>query len=66
MTLDYIRGDIYFSCDSCPETLETDTSNFHSARNVLFRNDWKAYKSGETWRHRCDTCIENAATKRKA
>lgn len=58
MTLSYCKGDIIFSCDSCPDAIETGTSNFEAARNVLYRQGWKAYKSGETWRHRCDTCLD--------
>lgn len=57
MTLSYSKGYIVFSCDSCPEAIDTGTSSFAAARNFLHRQGWKAFKSGEMWRHRCDTCF---------
>lgn len=58
MTLSYSKGDIVFSCDSCPEAVDTGTSSFEAARNFLYRAGWKTYKAGDVWRHRCDNCLE--------
>lgn len=58
MTLSYSKGDIVFSCDSCPEALDTGTSSFVAALNFLYRQGWKAFRSGEMWRHRCDACFD--------
>lgn len=65
MSMSYCKGDIVFSCDSCPDTLEPGTSNFDSARNALYRASWKAYKIGDEWRHRCDTCVESGSKQRR-
>lgn len=58
MTLSYSKGDIVFSCDSCPDAIEPGTSNFEAARNFLYREGWKAYKIGGIWLHKCDTCVD--------
>jgi hypothetical protein len=66
MGLTHDRGDIIFQCDACHDTLETNTSNFASARNVLTRNGWRPYKKrvrrgnqvviAEEWSHSCPDC----------
>jgi hypothetical protein len=60
MTITHDHGDIVFQCDTkgCRATLETNTSNFESARNVLRRAHWKPEKdrSSDEWRHRCAEC----------
>jgi hypothetical protein len=60
MTITHDHGDIVFQCDGkdCRETLETNTSNFESARNVLRRRGWKPSKDSATgeWRHQCAEC----------
>lgn len=57
-TLD--RGNHVFQCDEqrCGETLETSTSNFDAARNLLRRAGWKPYRlpSLDGWQHRCAQC----------
>jgi hypothetical protein len=60
MSLTKDHGDIVFQCDGkgCRETLETSTSNFDSARNVLTRNKWRPKKDPATdvWLHFCTDC----------
>jgi hypothetical protein len=60
MSLTYDHGDIVFQCDAkgCRETLEANTSNFDSARNVLRRARWKPMRDRATdeWRHTCPGC----------
>lgn len=65
MSLTHDRGDIVFQCDACHATLETNTSNFESARNVLRRERWQPKRMmaspGRTaefaeWNHRCPDC----------
>jgi hypothetical protein len=59
MTITHDHGDIVFQCDTkgCRATLETNTSNFESARNVLRRNHWKPIKTGsDEWKHECPEC----------
>jgi len=60
MSITYDHGNIVFQCDGegCRETLETETSNFESARNVLRRAHWKPSKdrASDEWRHQCADC----------
>jgi Fe2+ or Zn2+ uptake regulation protein len=56
--IDYDHGDIVFHCDgpSCGEFIETRTSNFESAQNMLHRAHWKPRKVVVEWRHFCPDC----------
>lgn len=61
MTLHHTKGDIVFECDACNDTLETATSNFDSARNILRMEHWQARKVGDVWSHYCEGCSKEAA-----
>ncbi len=54
--IDRQHGDIIFECDSCGDTLESDTGNFESAINIIRREGWKASKVGSDWIHTCHKC----------
>jgi uncharacterized protein (DUF983 family) len=54
--LDRQHGDVVFECDACGTTLETETSDFGSARNLLRREGWRARKLGDGWMHFCPKC----------
>lgn len=58
------HGDFVFQCDGCRTTLESNTSNFESARNVLRRHGWKPYREGDgtDWKHRCADCAREHAS----
>ena len=58
MMLDRQGGNIWFECDTCPETLDTGTSDFDSARNLLRREGWRTSKVGTEWVHACSNCSE--------
>lgn len=55
MSITYDHGDIVFQCDrkGCHATVETETSNFDSALNLLRRHRWKARKAGGEWKQYC-------------
>ena len=63
MSTTHDHGDIVFQCDAgrCRETLETNTSNFEAARNLLRRAGWaprrrsNGYGDAE-WAHLCASC----------
>jgi hypothetical protein len=57
MTVDRQKGNIIFECDACNETLETNTSNWDAAMNMLRHGGWKARKEDEEWVHYCDKCV---------
>lgn len=51
-----IYGKIVFECDSCGDTLETETKEFDEALAQLRRENWKAAKFGDVWQHLCNEC----------
>lgn len=57
MTVDRQKGNVVFECDACNETLETKTSNFSAAMNLLHHEGWKARREDGEWVHYCDKCI---------
>lgn len=65
MSTTHDRGDIVFQCDvpKCRETLETATSNFEAARNLLRRAGWKPFRppGADEWSHRCAGCVKAGA-----
>jgi len=54
--LDRQKGNVVFECDGCDEVLETETSNFDAAVNMLNQEDWRSRKVGDTWEHYCLKC----------
>lgn len=57
------RGDHVFQCDveRCGETLETGTSNFEAARNLVRRAGWRPFQRNGRWLHRCAQCVKAGA-----
>jgi hypothetical protein len=64
MSTTHDHGNIVFQCDGdrCRETLETNTSNFEAARNLLRRAAWRPYKpaGAPEWLHQCRGCARQA------
>ncbi len=54
--LDRIHGQIVFICDGCDDVLETETTDFNEAREMLRADDWRTSKDGDDWVHRCPSC----------
>lgn len=54
--IDRSRGDITFECDSCAETLETETSAFGLAWTKAKSEGWTVRKIGTEWVHKCPNC----------
>lgn len=63
--LERIAGDIVFECDSCPESLETETDDFQEAKAELQRAGWKTYNQGGEWCHSCPACLEDFKAKQR-
>jgi hypothetical protein len=57
MGVDRQKGDVVFVCDACNEVLETNTSDWDSALNMLRRQHWRSRKEDDEWVHYCDKCI---------
>lgn len=56
MTLQRIHQRIHFECDTCGEALDTETSDFRDAVEMLRAEGWTAVPFGSTWHHRCPDC----------
>jgi hypothetical protein len=56
--LDKQKGDYVVECNGCGAVLETHTSNFSAAVNLLRREGWKSHKrdDDEDWKHFCKSC----------
>lgn len=54
--LDRQKGNIIWQCDECNETLDTGTSDFDAAKNLLKRERWAVEKVDDTWEHFCPDC----------
>ena len=72
--LDRQKGNIIFKCDGCDEVLDTETSNFDAAVNLLNREDWRSKKvirsaasssrpddKKDEWNHYCSRCKKSYA-----
>jgi hypothetical protein len=56
-----------FECDGCTEVLETNTSSFASAKELLDAEGWHARKVNDEWEHFCSRCSKrNGADKTKS
>lgn len=57
MSLTRDAGNIVFECDNCHETLETGTSNFDEARQVLENDEWRwrRFPGSSDFKHFCQT-----------
>ncbi len=49
-------GLILVECDSCPEVLDTETSDFTEARARMQREGWKVRKIANEFLHGCPRC----------
>lgn len=49
-------GQLVVCCDSCPETLETDTNDFGEARSAMRLAHWTSKLVRGLWVHTCADC----------
>lgn len=56
MTAHRIHGKVAFSCDGCPESLETENVNFDVALSSLDNAEWTMMQVGRSWQHLCPEC----------
>jgi hypothetical protein len=56
--LDRIHGKIVWECDGpkCHESIETETNDFNTARDMLAEADWETRQVGNEWQHVCSDC----------
>jgi hypothetical protein len=61
MTAHTVKSKIAFSCDDCPETLETDDEDFGCAWASARSLGWHARKNQQgKWEHECPDCAAEA------
>lgn len=65
MTVHQEADEIIFECDGCADTLETDTSNWDDALEVLRKDKWKAERKSSGWNHYCLRCADKRRIKAK-
>lgn len=56
-----------FSCDECPESIETEESDFNEAKRIITAAGWRTFKGPDgLWANACPVCVaEFAASKRR-
>ena len=54
--IDRQHGKILVECDSCDQVLDTETSDFDEARELMKREGWRIRKIAEVWLHGCPKC----------
>ena len=50
------HGIVWFECDTCSDTLDTQEEDFGAALAVLRLEGWTAYPMHGTWEHKCAKC----------
>jgi hypothetical protein len=58
MGIHRIKGEVAFSCDECPMTIETGKPGFHQAVEYIRDQGWAtAFWEGE-YQHHCPECAK--------
>lgn len=51
-----------FSCDECPETIETDEEDFAAAKAKIEAAGWRTFKGPDKqWAQACPVCVAEFA-----
>jgi predicted RNA-binding Zn-ribbon protein involved in translation (DUF1610 family) len=59
MTVHRIKDTIAFSCDECPETIDTNEHDFTAAWDHARALGWRAQRNVEgQFEHECPNCAE--------
>lgn len=55
-----------FSCDECPESIETDESEFRNAWNKAYAAGWRSFLGPDKLTaHACPVCVAEFAKGKK-
>lgn len=55
-----------FSCDTCPEVLDTEVTDSRDAFKEMKRAGWRSYKGpDDEWAHACPLCTKQWAKEQK-
>jgi len=58
MTIQPKRNSFIVNCDSCPEYLEVDSTDFKDALKEMKFYGWKTFKKNDEWVNQCPVCGE--------
>lgn len=64
MSLEKDASTFIAQCDFCPDTHDTEESDFYSAVEAIKRVGWRVFKKGAEWFHKCGCCQAEAADAR--
>jgi hypothetical protein len=54
-----------FSCDECPESIDTGEENFAAAKAAILAAGWRTFKGPDgEWAQACPVCVAEFAKKR--
>lgn len=60
------QGKGSYSCDECPEHIDTEETEFEECRRVLAEKGWRTFKGPDKlWAHACPSCTEAWAKGRR-
>lgn len=55
-----------FSCDECPETIETDEEDFAAAKAKIEAAGWRTFRGPDKqWAQACPVCVAEFAKGRQ-
>lgn len=55
-----------FSCDECPETIETGEDDFNEAKAAIARAGWRTFMGPDKqWANACPVCVAEFAKRKK-
>lgn len=60
------QQDGVFSCDECPETIDTDEADFNEAKAAIERAGWRTFKGPDKqWANACPVCVAEFAKRKR-
>lgn len=66
MTFQMDGGAGVFSCDTCPDVINTGMENFKDASIESRRRGWRAYVGPDKeWAHACPLCVQQHAEEKR-
>lgn len=55
-----------FSCDECPESIETGEDDFNEAKALITAAGWRTFKGPDgEWAQACPVCVAEFAAKHR-
>ena len=58
MTIQSKQSSFIVNCDSCPDYLEVDSTDFKDVLKEMKFHNWKTFKKDDEWVNQCPACGE--------